>query len=384
MLKSNVFILGETKTGKTSLANHLAKQFGLQVVSGSEWVKQRFFPSPKAQEDFNCYVREISAYSVQLLSENPDLCADYIRRKYPIQDGGFVIEGLRNPLDFSRLFRPNVDVAIILYHKGTPFIHSFEHYGVRAIREVLEWMRENPGIISPDRFLEYRINSHGGPKGDDYRSVPGPFWATPCWNLPELYERVTQDLVLKEVPSPETAVVQASISPFQVLVHESVFYNNLPEFNQLIPCSVFGLSSYNEHALTLQVMTNKGAIFSYVPFHRVWHRPPTGPQYELQDIVYARCPDTHITVTRYSALVTEPCQAYLRNPKVWLSAKYVATVDWYRCNDLAHIMALENGQLALLPSHKILIGSGQTLPDYRKLRAEWKVDGSSFEGSDPP
>ena len=55
-------------------------------------------------------------------------------------------------------------------------------------------------------------------------------------------------------------------------------------------------------------------------------------------------------------------------------AGYIASIDWYCGNDLLHFIALANGQFALLPSHKIMFGDGdEPLPDYEKLRAEWRV-----------
>lgn len=55
-----------------------------------------------------------------------------------------------------------------------------------------------------------------------------------------------------------------------------------------------------------------------------------------------------------------------------LHANLIASVDWYDGNDLLHFVALMNGQFALLPSHKLMFGICE-LPDYKKLRAEWRV-----------
>jgi hypothetical protein len=388
VLKANVFIVGETKTGKTYLANSLAAK-GLKVISASEWVKQRFVPSPAAREDASTYLLEITDYSKTVLRDDPDVCVNFIRRTYPIEEGGFIIEGLRNPRDFALLYRPKIDSVIFLHYERGPNTTSFERQGVAAIHKYVEWL-EWQGITDCGLINRYRIAAYAY-KGDRSESpalrVPGPLNYIACWDLSDLsFEVIEHGLNLREIPTPETGLVQVPIRPFPVMVAERVFYNDLPEYDKWVDCSAFGLSSYKEHALTLQVL-NKGAIFSYVPFHRVLHKPLEGEAFDLKDIVYARCPDDHITVTRYKELVGKPCQAYLKNPKVWLNAEYVMTVDWYKCNDLAHIMALENGQFALLPSHKILVGVGpdqRTLPDYKKLRSEWAVDGSSFEGYDPP
>ena len=85
------------------------------------------------------------------------------------------------------------------------------------------------------------------------------------------------------------------------------------------------------------------------------------------------CAPGPICVHRFEALAG-PMQAYFRRRDLWLAGTYQWTIDWYEDNRLAHLIALENGQFALLPSHKVKFGDTErSLPPYRKLHAEWKV-----------
>lgn len=385
MLKRpNIFIVGTTKTGKTSLAKEIE---GYKLISGSEWVKAVFEPSsPDILPGSKQYLEEITEFSKGGLMQDPDLCINFIRSKYPIEEGGFVIEGLRNPRDFVSLFRPHIDTFIAI-NIAVPMVEptQFEAAGVAAINEIVLWW-VNQGLLSQKRahWLGLQAITVGQPRPlvpSDLRTKDAIVLA-PFRDIEEMLAFASH-IEPKPVLVAEKEEVHANISPIPVYVLESVFQNEDPStMGAVRRCSLFGVSSYPGHALTFQVMTNEGGVFSYVPLHRIrCHvRHSELPMLGHQDLTYANCPDTKFTIIRFETLRGLPCRAYFKHAGVWLDAEYVWTIDWHEKNDLAHLLKLANGQMALLPSHKIMFGPGVgELPKYKKLKHEWKVEGVRFK-----
>ncbi len=382
-MRPNVFIVGTSKIGKTPLATAIAKAIDYRVIGGSEWVRARFEPSERARADRATWLEEIAAFSCAELMRDPDACVDFIRHTYPIGDGGFVIEGLRNPRDFSHLFRPQCDIVVFVYFATNPIRPTvFERYGTQAIQQYVDWLR-NTRMIPEKRVLQYRIDALRGQSGAAHElvDIKGPVAALPCWNLDEVKEFVIptiKELVVAAPASPPTKeVVHAEFSPFTAVVENRVLHDDDPSVDGWTLCKVFAISSYPGHVPTFQVMLENGAMFSYVPPHRLrqWAPSDAFPErFELADLVYHECRDEKITVNRYDLLTRSPCRAYLHKQKRWLDAVYVATVDWYMGNDLLHLVTLENGQFAFLPSHKVMFAEGTTLPTYKKLHAVWRLE----------
>ena len=102
-------------------------------------------------------------------------------------------------------------------------------------------------------------------------------------------------------------------------------------------------------------------------------KPPTEAPLELADLVYHNCPAEDICVHAFEQL-QGPVQAYFKRRQLWLAGTYLLTIDWYTGNDLLHLIALENGQYAFLPHHKVKFRDGiKEFPPYRKMHSEWKV-----------
>lgn len=369
MNRPNLFVIGLTKIGKSPLAAHLARALGLAAISGSEWVKARY--TPRA-DNMTAYVAELTSYTCRTLAVDPDACVDFIRGKYEVNKGGYVVEGLRNPRDFTLLFRPDVDIVLFLEFARNEFQPTrFEERGVAAIHANVEWMTENK-IVARQRVLRYKINSLRGKAGHftETSTIPGDVAAVPCWNLDECMALAAYALKNSFSPCHSKEHVHANLAPFHALVETQVLYNNDGREGST-PCTIFGVSSYAGHAPTFNVLLANGSVFSYVPVHRLRTGDVTDAM-DLTDLVYHDCPSERIVVTAYDAL-QRPLRAYFAKLDRWVDAKYVATVDWYTGNNLLHLLTLANGQFAMLPSHKVLFSDGGELPDYKKLRAEWKV-----------
>lgn len=366
----NIFIIGKTKVGKTYIAKKLAHDFNMRQLSASEWVKAR-------TSDSN--VESLTNLSCEILKNNPDACTNYLKHRYNVMNGRFVIDGIRNPRDFNALFRPERDVVIFVHCERIEFASNFEKLGIDAIERSVNWMVET-GAVVKERVLQFKIfepAAKSGPCSErDVIQGPSNFWS--LWNTDEVvqYTKILlPDDALNGSLLTTVANTHAEIPSFQAYVDESVLYNNDLSKTCLIPCTVFGVSSYKGSVLTFEILLNNGAVFSYVPPHKLQTKlEQLEDRLNLDDLVYVACPSENFSITTYKALEREEfCSAHFISKRKCVKAKYITTIDWYANNVLMHLLKLENGQLAALPSHKVMF-SNEMLPDYKKLRSEWTLN----------
>lgn len=125
----------------------------------------------------------------------------------------------------------------------------------------------------------------------------------------------------------------------------------------------FGLSSIPGRALAFHVMLKSGAHFRHVPIHALALNPDAAGR-SLGDCQLWDCfsfrPEVHV----FSYLRDHECVARLRSGSV--NGTYLFTVDWLpdswerpgftmqpEQNKCAHVLALEDGNLAALPTNRI-------------------------------
>lgn len=168
----------------------------------------------------------------------------------------------------------------------------------------------------------------------------------------------------------------ADIPPLKTHVRgEYLFDMDLRHAGEYVPCTAFAVSSYEGSVPTFKILLADGTVFSYVPPSALVDvaRRGNGPELELADLAYHNCPDEDLCVHRFGELAG-PVQAFFKRPQVWLAGEYLFTIDWYTGNDLLHLIALENGQYAFLPHHKVKFKDGaRSFQPYRKMHSEWKV-----------
>jgi hypothetical protein len=344
-----LFIIGATQTGKTTLAQAVASELEMQALSASEWAKLRFKRSELATTDRDAYVREITDFTCTELAKQWDSCARYLQSRCT---GSLVIEGIRNPYDFSVLFDPHEDAVVFLL-SGMDGRTTFEKRGLAAIQAQVTFYVDT-GILNADRV----------------------YWLKVAIPLEEesIDELVTWALGIK-AGSIETRneFVHADVGPIPCFVSELALYNNDPNKTAWVKGEIFSFSSYPGHAPTFNVLLDTGAVFSYIPCHLV--RTSLGnsePGVENLDLVYHNCPIGPFTINKFKRLAETPCTAHFKRTGKQMRADYLFTVDWWAGNDLFHCLALTDGRIAFLPSHKVLFGDDTgELPDYKKLHGTW-------------
>lgn len=150
-MNGNIFVIGYSKVGKSPFAQHFAEQIGYKHISASEWVKQTFIPS-SPNLSIKDYIKEITEYSKQqLIKENHNNCIRFIQQKYGTEylNGKLVIDGIRNPRDFSFLFQPNTDKIILIEADHSIVAASaFERTGILAIDYYMHFLIEQKFVNS--------------------------------------------------------------------------------------------------------------------------------------------------------------------------------------------------------------------------------------------
>jgi hypothetical protein len=356
-----IFVMGRTHSGKTPFARRLAESTGATHLAASAWVRERF-PAGAS-------VDAMTSFATEELRRDPQISAAHLARKIATAAAAehvvIVIEGVRNPYDLAATFDPREDRAVFLRYTGAdaPAPTTFEQ-GLEVIRAYLEWLVAN-GLLDAARVTEYAFAKFGA-AGD---SPPRP--GTLEHAIVDYAARVPPAAA---DPAPAPKIVHAQIPPIRARVRAEHLYGLDPSrVGQLRDCTVFSISSYAGSAPTFQILLDDGAVFTYLPPSALLVGEATGALHELADLVYHDCKSTQICVHVFDVL-RGPVLAYLKRKDLWIPGTYLFSVDWYTTNEMLHGVALANGQLALLPSHKIKFGEHPPgFEPYKKIRREWKV-----------
>jgi len=167
-------------------------------------------------------------------------------------------------------------------------------------------------------------------------------------------------------------MVHLEIKPIKAFVHELVLYDMDPTYKDMIPCTIFGISSYLGEALTFSILLNDGSLFSYVPPHLISLTKEKNP-FSLKECVYHNSPDINIAVKEYSYLISQKTYVFIKERNEWFKSKYIFTIDWYRGNDLLHLLFIEDKFPVFLPSHKIKFKEDLNFKSYKKVHNEWII-----------
>lgn len=174
--------------------------------------------------------------------------------------------------------------------------------------------------------------------------------------------------------------VHAALETRSVWVNSDIFYDLETNNNEWVKCKLFGLTCLPSRVPTFEVLVGDGYVFSDIPPHMVrWTEKETGEQYSLMDLVYNNCLSEQFSISEFAELKARNAFVYLKYQNHYERATYWFSLDFYQNNNWYHAMLLENGQIAFIPSHKIvfstesIINPDHKFPKYKKLRHEFKV-----------
>lgn len=161
----------------------------------------------------------------------------------------------------------------------------------------------------------------------------------------------------------------------EVLIRQEYLFDFKDGFDCYLPAKIIAISSYPGHIPTFTAIINNEALFHYLPINAFVTIMPDENKfnsgYEISKANYFNCPSEVLSVSIMSSI--KNVSVFNRDKTLMGKGKYLMTFDWYNDNDLCHMVALDDGNLVLTPSHKIIIGSSKQLPNYKKLHSTWKL-----------
>ncbi len=168
-------------------------------------------------------------------------------------------------------------------------------------------------------------------------------------------------------------MIHTEIKPLKVFIKESVLFNEDSSKTNLVPATIFCISSYEKEALTFGVYLDNGSVFFYIPIHKISFKEDSLFDYQLNELIYNNNEAATCSVNYFEYLKKTNPKIYLKKIDKWINCNYILTIDWYQGNDLMHLVALENGQFACMPSHKINFAGKEVFENYKKIKSSWCV-----------
>lgn len=131
------FVIGPSRSGKSTLARRVSEKHGMQLVSAGEWVR-RWYLADGDDEVSQRQVEALTDYAVAILRAAPRTSLEYMRENYDLTRPT-VFEGIRNPMDFCGLFDPSRDWVVRLAPRSSEFVPTVFEGGVEVIDAYLRW-----------------------------------------------------------------------------------------------------------------------------------------------------------------------------------------------------------------------------------------------------
>lgn len=144
-----IFIIGSTNTGKTTFAKKLFNHVGKDILflESSEILKN-FVNYPDNLTDEN-RTKKLTKFSLSILKNDHFAICDMIENIILLQNKKYtIVNGIRNPTDFIKLYNPKTDMVFISQEKGKSV---FEKFGIKSIKSYLTFIEKN-------KFNKLKIN----------------------------------------------------------------------------------------------------------------------------------------------------------------------------------------------------------------------------------
>lgn len=173
-------------------------------------------------------------------------------------------------------------------------------------------------------------------------------------------------------------MLNANIPTFKAWVKRSFLTDGKEEDTDenLEEAYVFAITSLKGHAIYFCAMLNSGAFYRFLPIHALLTVPQLPEKsYSLEELCLWDAFSNNPIVTIFDYLKFHECYAVLRN-KEQVAGEYMFTIDWLPDNAIEtgliyqldqnkcmHIVELSNGQLAGIPSNRLLFKDSYFISD---------------------
>lgn len=162
------------------------------------------------------------------------------------------------------------------------------------------------------------------------------------------------------------------VNPIKAYVNKSLLYNDKLMTGR-VECTIISIGFYEGETPTFDIILEDGSMFNYIPLSEITY-VKEAKNMSLIDLVYHNSKSIEVTLNYFSYLKDSKIMAYFKNIDSWKKVDdYVCTIDWYKGNDLLHLLMV-GGCFALLPNHKIKINDeDMSFNKYIKLKNTYKV-----------
>lgn len=140
-----IIIYGYSDLAKTPIANQLAALLNFEVVSASTPIREYARKNSMA----NATREYLTVHTNALLRVDRFWSADELAK---LVKPDCILEGVRNPIDFVKLFNPARDVVVKVVHPTQISANNFEYYGVIGIEAIIGFYTAN-NLMAIDRHI---------------------------------------------------------------------------------------------------------------------------------------------------------------------------------------------------------------------------------------
>lgn len=159
-----------------------------------------------------------------------------------------------------------------------------------------------------------------------------------------------------------------------LLIRKEFLYNLEAWQGGFLPARIIEVTSYKGHVPTFSCIIEERFLFHYLPIQAFAWKEVEPLSFEKAN--YVTCPSDILDVVTFKQI--DKCHVYNRGGDYLGHGKIVTTIDWPNDNELCHLIKMDDGNLVLRPSHKVILSfqddwAAPKLPSFMKLRHEWKL-----------
>lgn len=146
-----IFIIGQSGSAKTPFADAISRALNVKFVSASDWLKPITGDAKfKTKQE---HIDGLTAVTLRELHKNFDACTDYITATNDLS-APLIIEGMRNPRDFVKMFDFRHDMVIFLNREDNPYRATQFERGIMVIDGYITWAVTN-GLLDTERRVNF-------------------------------------------------------------------------------------------------------------------------------------------------------------------------------------------------------------------------------------
>lgn len=155
-----------------------------------------------------------------------------------------------------------------------------------------------------------------------------------------------------------------TIKPISAHVKADLILENPAETT--LPCTIIALCAYVGEALTATIRLDNGAVFGYIPFHKLSLSENSDFSEDMSEVHFENCPDLEMSVS-YLDFQNVVFKHFGENQ--WKPCTYLLTIDFPNRNQLVNLVADEKGYFFIRPLHKLLV-DGDVDMDFSKFKKQ--------------